>query len=366
MWRIVELSGSAQVVQPGVMPVALTSGDTLEPGQKVSTGSDGRVILERGDSVITISPNSRMGLPKRNDGGLATRILHSIGTLLFKVEKRAQQHFEVQTPFMAAVVKGTSFTTSVDARGGAVHVVSGLVEVSDPRSGQATMVRPGQTAIRAANSTGLRVVGQNVPAGGGDVTGNDRAAADTDNESQGGADGTTRAAEAQGAGANGNGPGNGPDLPANANGNGTTIAVGIGLAQIDPGKVTAGLVRGRSATAPGHTGATPGRSNGAQGGSANAPGRSASAPGRSASAPGRSGSAPGRSGGAPGGSAGAPWHSTGAPGRSASAPGRSAGTPAAAASTPGRSASAPGRNRAPAAQSNNPGRGKAKGKSKGR
>mgnify|MGYP003836646225 CR=1 FL=1 len=240
-WQIVELSGTAQVVQPGVTPVALTSGDALEPGQKISTGPNGRVVLRRGESVITVSPNSRMGLPTQKEGGLATRILHSIGTLLFKVEKRTEQHFEVQTPFMAAVVKGTTFTTSVDAGGGAVHVVSGLVEVSDPRSGQMSMLRPGQTAITSARGGGLRLLGGDAPAGNVGAGQQADAGGDPDGRFDD-ADGTG-ALEAGTGQTDGGGNDGSPVLPDDASDNGTTIAASIGRSTIDVADATNGLVR---------------------------------------------------------------------------------------------------------------------------
>jgi len=162
IWQISQMDGGAQVVVPGVAPVSLTQGDVLAPGQKIVTGSDGRVVLIRGEEKIIVSPNSSMGLPAGKEGKFTTRILHSLGTLLFEVGKKKTAHFEVVTPYMAAVVKGTMFTTSVDVSGAAVHVLSGLVEVSDRRGGRAALVRPGQTATLAVSGNGLRINGRRV------------------------------------------------------------------------------------------------------------------------------------------------------------------------------------------------------------
>ena len=102
-------------------------------------------------SEITISPAA---------GNMLTRILQTIGTLLFKVEKRLEEHFEVNTPHLDAVVRGTTFTVSVDNSGSAVHVVSGLVQVNDPVSGQSGLVRPGRTgAVTAKPGGGLKITG---------------------------------------------------------------------------------------------------------------------------------------------------------------------------------------------------------------
>jgi hypothetical protein len=62
------------------------------------------------------------------------------------VERRNVKHFEVETPYLAAVVKGTQFRVSVNAAGTRVEVLRGQVEVADFKSGQIAQVMPGQAA----------------------------------------------------------------------------------------------------------------------------------------------------------------------------------------------------------------------------
>jgi len=69
---------------------------------------------------------------RATQSGFLTRIFQRFGTLMFQVDKRMVKHFQVDTPFLHAVVKGTTFTVSVDAGGAAVHVTEGLVEVTAP------------------------------------------------------------------------------------------------------------------------------------------------------------------------------------------------------------------------------------------
>ncbi|MGC8030557.1 FecR domain-containing protein, partial [Salmonella enterica] len=54
--------------------------------------------------------------------------------------------FEVETPYLAAVVKGTHFSVTVDAGSTKVGVLRGQVEVSDFKTGQIAQVMPGQVA----------------------------------------------------------------------------------------------------------------------------------------------------------------------------------------------------------------------------
>jgi hypothetical protein len=79
------------------------------------------------------------------------------------VEKRNVKHFEVETPYLAAVVKGTQFSVTVGPTGTRVDVRRGQVEVSDFRSGQIAQVMPGQTATSFAHGKlGLSLTGSGV------------------------------------------------------------------------------------------------------------------------------------------------------------------------------------------------------------
>ena len=159
-WNVESHAGTVWVHQAALQPVALNPNESLRAGSTIETGDDGRVVLIRGDESIIISPRTSLALPEKNDNGMATTILQSFGTILLQVEKRANQHFEVETPFLAAVVKGTKFTVTVDPSGAAVHVVEGAVEVIDLDTGDVGMVRPGQTAhTPAAAGAGLSVGG---------------------------------------------------------------------------------------------------------------------------------------------------------------------------------------------------------------
>ncbi len=159
-WAVESHAGTVWVKQAALQPVALNPNQSLRAGSTVETGDDGRVVLVRGDESIIVSPRTSIALPEHNDNGMATTILQSFGTILLQVEKRAKQHFEVETPFLAAVVKGTKFTVTVDPSGAAVHVVEGAVEVIDLDTGDVGLVRPGQTAhTPAAQGVGLSVGG---------------------------------------------------------------------------------------------------------------------------------------------------------------------------------------------------------------
>lgn len=165
LWQIESRSGDVRVSQEGVTPASLGGADALPAGTRITTGANGRAILRRGDEAIVIAPNSSLELAADSRPGLATTILQSLGTILLSVDKQNHQHFEVETPYLAAVVKGTKFAVSVADGKASVHVVEGAVEVMDFESGDVGMVRPGQTAQAVPGSgLGLSVTGPSAAA----------------------------------------------------------------------------------------------------------------------------------------------------------------------------------------------------------
>jgi hypothetical protein len=151
IWRVSKSSGQVWMTTSGAQPVSLGQEEVLKPGDTVRTGGNGRVLLTRGEETILVSPNSVIGLPTEKKDGLATTILQQSGSILLEVEKRNDKHFEVETPYLAAVVKGTQFRVSVNAASTSVDVLRGQVEVADFKSGQIAQVMPGQVATAFAH-----------------------------------------------------------------------------------------------------------------------------------------------------------------------------------------------------------------------
>ena len=159
-WQVESSSGDVWIAQEGATPVSLGSKQALASGTMLTTGATGRVIIRRGEEAIVVAPNTSIQLAPQSKQGLATTIIQSIGTILLSVDKKDHQHFEVETPYLAAVVKGTKFAVTVANGKSSVHVVQGAVEVMDFESGDVGMVRPGQTAdVSAGSGVGLSVSG---------------------------------------------------------------------------------------------------------------------------------------------------------------------------------------------------------------
>jgi hypothetical protein len=120
-----------------------------------------------------MSPNSRAIAPNATEAK-TTNLVQKIGTLLFKIERAPARRFAVDTPYLAAVVKGTTFTVTVRGDSGLVHVTEGAVLVASFGSRETALVTPGQTAQVLAAGGKLQVIerGQPVPkAPAGDKSG---------------------------------------------------------------------------------------------------------------------------------------------------------------------------------------------------
>lgn len=163
IWSVSKSSGEVWVATDQAKQVSLKQDETLKPGDTIRTGRNGRVLLVRGQETILVSPNSVVGLPVEKKDGLSTTITQQAGSILLDVEKRNVKHFEVETPYLAAVVKGTQFSVTVSATGTKVDVRRGQVEVSDFKSGQIAQVMPGQTATSFTHGkSGLSLTGTGV------------------------------------------------------------------------------------------------------------------------------------------------------------------------------------------------------------
>ncbi|MGA7074381.1 MAG: FecR family protein [Bradyrhizobium sp.] len=145
-WSVSKSTGEVWITSGDVQQASIKPEDNLKPGDSIRTGRNGRVLLVRGEESILIAPNSVVGLPVEQKEGLSTTIVQRAGSILLEVEKRNVKHFEVETPYLAAVVKGTQFRVSVNATSTSVDVIRGQVEVADFRSGQIAQMMPGQRA----------------------------------------------------------------------------------------------------------------------------------------------------------------------------------------------------------------------------
>jgi ferric-dicitrate binding protein FerR (iron transport regulator) len=160
VWHVSNAFGNVWVTVGGVQQASLAHTRILKPGDSIRTGQNGRALLVRGEEYILISPNSAIEIPREKKQELSTTIIQRAGSIVLEVEKHNFKHFEVETPLLAALVKGTRFRVTVEKNDTYVDVLRGQVEVSDFKSGQYALVQPGQTAkVSAQGSVGLSLSG---------------------------------------------------------------------------------------------------------------------------------------------------------------------------------------------------------------
>ena len=171
-WQVQSVDGTGTVTRADGVRLALEPGAVLGGGDEIATDADTRAVLTHGTSRITLSPRTKLTLPKTAEAGTAYRIVQSIGSAIYKVKQRAAElkDFGVETPFLAAVVKGTTFRVDAASDNASVRVTEGLVAVASPLTTGNGLLSAGDVA-RIHNSPGatLQIERQNAtnpPAGG--------------------------------------------------------------------------------------------------------------------------------------------------------------------------------------------------------
>jgi len=175
-WRVSEVSGTVTINEGGRTRAA-TRG-TLLSGGSVIAAARSRAVLVRGKQYVMVSPGSTLRIPVSGaaGGGVASVVEMVLegGNALFKVDRRETPHFRVQTRYLAAVVRGTTFSVTVTDTGGSVQVTEGAVQVSTLDGGASDLIRPGMIAhISASDVYKLTISGDqervirspNAPAG---------------------------------------------------------------------------------------------------------------------------------------------------------------------------------------------------------
>jgi len=138
-------------------------GMIVRKGWKVRTGS-GRIAIHRDKERFTVAPGSVVTLQPR---GILIRkmvLYQDAGQVNVDVKRRWYRHFTVETPFLAAVVKGTRFEVAVTGRTASVKVDRGVVGVHDFASGNKADIGAGQSArTNPSRQFGLSVAGKTKP-----------------------------------------------------------------------------------------------------------------------------------------------------------------------------------------------------------
>lgn len=153
-WIVVESHGPAEVRHEHGAWQPLLSGAVVAAASEIRTGPAAEVLLQRGGDRVRLRGQSYLELPKAAADDTLTRLVQWLGQAVFEVDHRPDPHFEVDTPYLAAIVKGTSFVVEVTHDASAVAVTEGVVAVATP-GGASTVVVAGMTARGYAGLSGV-------------------------------------------------------------------------------------------------------------------------------------------------------------------------------------------------------------------
>jgi hypothetical protein len=160
-WTVQKASGQVWVISDKASPAVLGKKAVLTSGETLQTGPNGRVFLVRDEETILVTPNTVISLPGEATGSAMTRILQQAGSIVVKAQKRDVEHFQIETPYLAAIVKGTEFVVTLEPGTADVEVITGEVEVADYKSGEVASIKQGQAA-RSQGDVGLKLRGTGI------------------------------------------------------------------------------------------------------------------------------------------------------------------------------------------------------------
>lgn len=144
-WTVTKARGSAlQMVDGAWQP--LGRGDIVPDTRMLRTAAGARVELVRGTETIELGPGTQVQILDRGGAKPFTTVQEYFGDVAIDADVRNVRHFAVQTPYVAAVVKGTHFEVVTGPASSTVSVQRGQVWVGETASNRALVVVAGQSA----------------------------------------------------------------------------------------------------------------------------------------------------------------------------------------------------------------------------
>lgn len=145
-WVVIKVTQPARYTDDRKTWHEVKRGMVLKNHSWLSTGNRARIVLQRNKDQVVFQPGTMAGLYERGNAVIHTDFAQQSGELHLSIDPRVKPHLAVQTPYMAALVKGTVFRVKVTDAGSSVAVERGRVQVSDVKSGETVGVSAGQKA----------------------------------------------------------------------------------------------------------------------------------------------------------------------------------------------------------------------------
>lgn len=148
-WTADKLRGQVvQLVDNQWQP--LRRGMVVPDTRIVRTMKTGHVTFLRGTETVELGPDTQIQIYDKAGVRPFTTVKQYFGSVSVEADVRNVQHFGVDTPFLAAVVKGTRFTVTSGKAGSSVSVRRGHVAVENLHTHSTVTLSVGQTATVGA------------------------------------------------------------------------------------------------------------------------------------------------------------------------------------------------------------------------
>lgn len=148
-WVAVKLHGVVLTLTDGKW-TRLHENDVVPDDRIIRTLRSGTVEFRRDGETIEIVGDTQIAIHDRTNKRF-TVVTQYFGTTNVEANVEKVQHFAVETPYMAAVVKGTIFSVKTRDGVSSAFVSRGRVEVDDLKSGDHVDILPGQHASTGEN-----------------------------------------------------------------------------------------------------------------------------------------------------------------------------------------------------------------------
>lgn len=166
IWRFAVVVGEVRArplfSEPSRGWVSVVNGDRVGAGSRIETGDRSHALITNGRDSMTLQENTMLTLPAIGERG-AVVIRQRSGTVSYDVGRRNAQTgnflpgtrlreaFQIRTPFLATLVKGTKFIITVSDEEETFEVIEGVVGITDFTTARITNIRPRQIATKLPN-----------------------------------------------------------------------------------------------------------------------------------------------------------------------------------------------------------------------
>lgn len=158
-WTADQLRGQVlQLIDNQWQP--LLRGGVVPDSRVIRTLAMGRVTFTRGNETVDVGPNTQIQIYDKAGRKPFTTVKQYFGSVSVEAEVEQVQHFAVETPYLAAVVKGTRFTVTSGKTGASVSVRRGHVLVEDKRDRTHVTLAVGQSASVDGKGGVLEIAGR--------------------------------------------------------------------------------------------------------------------------------------------------------------------------------------------------------------